>query len=186
MATTTDPTRGRRTAPWFALLALVLLLAACGGDDSDDDASSGEGGATESTGAADDDSGDGDSSGDDDMDDEMSDGGSGVGTVEVDGATYQLDDVIGITSCDFDHPDGNFTVVAESADDVAFLGLYTYGTEADSNEFTVSVGEVEYVTESASDIDYTIDDRTVSGTIPVVPLFEEGTPQDVTFAVTCP
>ena len=160
------------------MAVLVLLAVACsddGGSEAD-----GAGDAPPSTEAPATDPSDDDASTTTTAD------GGGVGTVEVDGETYDLDEIIGITSCDLEDPEGDLTVAAESADGEVFLRLDHVADNPDSDELSVNVGEVEYVSASAEAVDFEVEDRTVSGTVAVEPLFEEGTAQDVTFEVTCP
>lgn len=163
------------------MLALVLVVAAvsCSDDDGAEDSSSE---TTTSAATV--------TQPSEDTTTTASDSGAELGTVEVDGETYSLTAVTGITSCDFDDPSGSFSVAAESdestADGGVFVRLDLYGDDPDSNEFSVAVGEVEYVSASPEDVVVELDEPTVSGTVAVEPLFEEGTAQDVTFEITCP
>ena len=163
----------------------MLALGACSSDDGAD--GDGDASSTTASTAADSSSGDDAGADDDASSDADADSGAGaVGTVEVDGEDYGLDQVTGVTSCDLDDPDGNLTVAAKSDAGDVFLRLDHFASDPDSDEFSVTVGEIEYVSESSADVVYTVEGQTVSGTIGVVPLFEEGTAQDVSFEVTCP
>lgn len=172
-----------------ALVAVLALGVGCGGDD--DDAADGTTSTTTSSASPGDGSaGTGDTSGDAD-DATPSTGadtgaaGPAVGTFTLDGESHQLDTITGILSCQFDDPEGDFSVSAGSEDGRNFLILSTFGDDPDSNEFSVTVDETEYVSASPADVQYDTAGQVVSGTIGVVPLFEEGTAQDVSFEVDC-
>lgn len=172
----------------LALAVVFALVVASCGDDDDGDAS---GDTTAPTDAADStDETDPPDSTDTEDPDEGSAGTGAVGSVTVDGEERSLDTIAGVLSCDFDNPDEEFRVAARSEtrpeDGGTFLTLTTFGTSAGNNEFGLTAGDIEYFSESADSISFKIDDRTVSGTVGVVPLFEEGTAQDVSFSVTCP
>lgn len=159
----------------------VLVLTACGdgGQDAETVSDAPTAGTTSPAGGA-----AAEGAGNDDQD--SADDVSGVGTVTVDGQERPLARVVGMLSCNVDDPSGDFNVSARSEDGSTFLNLTTFGDDPGGNEFSVRVDDVEYATESPDAVDYELEGRTVRGAIDVVPMFEEGTAQTVTFEVTCP
>lgn len=163
----------------LALLVSILLLATVGCSSDDNEGGDASPQTTATTSAA-------------DPDDEatttsaLADTGEALGMVAVDGEIFALTDVTGITSCNFDDPSGNFSVAAKSADGSVFVRLDSYADDPDSTEFSVAVGDIEYVSASPEDVVIELDAPTVNGTVAVEPLFEEGTAQDVVFEITCP
>lgn len=159
----------------------VLVLTGCG--DGGQDAGTAPDAPPEATSPP---AGDAAAEGAGSDDQDSADDVSRVGTVTVDGQERPLARVVGILSCDIDDPSGDFSVGARSEDDSTFLNLTTFGDDPGGNEFSVRVDDVEYLAESPDAVDYQLEGRTVRGAIDVVPMFEEGTAQTVTFEVTCP
>ena len=163
-----------------SLALLAVLAVSCSSDDGGDGA---EQESTTTTAAADDPTPATDEAPPSD------EGATGaVGSVTVAGEARPLDQITGLTSCQLDGS-GDLTIAARSdtptEDGGTFFRIDVYADDPDSDQLSVAVGDIEYVSASPEAIAYSVDGEVVTGTADVEPLFEEGTAQEVTFEVDC-